>query len=116
MRSRGVVPPPEASAALIRALGRGGAGASETISLLADLNQSVGSGRGRGRRERRKSHEKSSSADGVGNDRTLEGARSLGYKGAIDACATEGDWKKAVLLLDEMRFVSHCAYEESTVK
>lgn len=96
MRTDGIAPPPEASAALIRALARGGGGSAEALSLLADLKASAG--RRRGRRE-------DTGEGGRGGGRN-DAARLVGYNGAIEACAGAGEWQKAVSLLDEMRLVS----------
>lgn len=96
MRSYGIMPPPEATAALIRALARGGGGSGETLSLLADMRRAADS-RGKGRRAAR--------AEGDGRAAMMT-AQSAGYSGAIEACAAAGEWQKAVTLLDDMRNVS----------
>eukprot|EP00904_Undaria_pinnatifida_P005078 jgi/Undpi1/16/HiC_scaffold_1.g00016.m1 len=98
MRAGGITPPPEATAALIRALAKGGRGSTEALRLLGDMQASPRAG-GRGPR---RSPESGGGGGGGWEDRDAA-ARSAGFDGAIEACAVNGEWQKAVSLLDEMR-------------
>lgn len=107
MRAGGITPPPEATAALIRALAKGGRGSTEALRLLGDMQASPRAG-GRGPR---RSPESGGGGGGGWEDRDAA-ARSAGFDGAIEACAVNGEWQKAVSLLDEMREVRafFCAF------
>lgn len=100
MRAGGIVPPPEATAALIRALARGGQGSTEALRLLGDMRAGPGGGRagGGGSGSGREGGRGGSSSDAAA-------AHKAGFSGAIEACAMNGEWQKAVSLLDEMRQV-----------
>ncbi|CAM9386504.1 unnamed protein product [Scytosiphon promiscuus] len=112
MRSRGITPPAEATAALIKALAKGGRGSSEALRLLGDMRASSsstmyggGGGGGRGAFGGGDAY----SGGGYGEGGVADGgkaaaaAQSAGFGGAIEACAVNGEWQKAVSLLDEMR-------------
>ena len=103
MRAGGITPPPEATAALIRALAKGGRGSTEALRPLGDMQASAGAG---GRVQRRSTGTEGGGGGGWEDRDTV--ARSAGFGGAIEACAVHGEWQKAVSLLDEMREVCVC--------
>lgn len=107
MRGAGIHPSPEATAALIRSLAKGGHGSSEAVRLLGDMRAAEGTSGGRGRAYRGGGGvEEAGDEDGEGGrGRGRREAQTAGFAGAIEACATFGEWQKAVSLLDEMREV-----------
>ncbi|CBJ32111.1 conserved unknown protein [Ectocarpus siliculosus] len=104
MRSRGISPPAEATAALIKALAKGGRGSSEALRLLGDMRAAAqGGAAGRSGGVYLGDGMPSDGMDGAAREKSEAAAQSLGFEGAIEACAVNGEWQKAVSLLDEMR-------------
>lgn len=109
MRGKGISSP-EATAALIKALAKGGKNSSEALRLLGDMRAAAQGGGGR----RGGGYEAGVYLGGMpGGIAEMEAAREkseaeaqgAGFEGAIAACAVNGEWQKAVSLLDEMRQV-----------
>ncbi|CAM9346947.1 unnamed protein product, partial [Ectocarpus sp. 8 AP-2014] len=108
MRSRGISPPAEATAALIKALAKGGRGSSEALRLLGDMRAASaaaaqGGTAGRSGGVYLRGGMPSEGMEAAAREKSEAAAQSLGFEGAIEACAVNGEWQKAVSLLDEMR-------------
>lgn len=113
MRSNGIVPPPEATAALIKALAKGGRGSSEALRLLGDMRAQASTPQqqqqqGGGGRVYLGGMSGGAAEAEADRERSEAAAQSAGFGGAIEACAANGEWQKAVSLLDEMRLVRVC--------
>lgn len=110
MRSRGISPPAETTAALIKALAKGGRGSSEALRLLGDMRAASaaaaqGGAAGRSGGVYVGGGMPSEGMEAAAREKSEAAAQSLGFEGAIEACAANGEWQKAVSLLDEMRQV-----------
>lgn len=108
MRSNGIAPPPEATAALIKALAKGGRGSSEALRLLGDMRASASMPQQGGGRVYLGGMPGGAAEAEADRERSEAAAQSAGFEGAIEACAVNGEWQKAVSLLDEMRLVREC--------
>ena len=109
MRGKGIAHPPEATAALIKALAKDGRGSSEA-RLIGDMRAASAQQRGgggvylggmtAGMAEAEEEREAAAAREERGAS-----VQSAGFEGAIEACAANGAWQKAVSLLDDMYLV-----------